>query len=235
MAELYLIRHGQASFGKADYDALSDLGAQQAQVLGRCLASSSVKPTQLICGSLNRQQQTMDNLLAGFERVTNEKLALPIKVNPDFNEFDHENVLEVYNPDFKDRAYMTECIMAQDNPEKAFHKLYRQAVLQWLDTPKAGLTESFQVFYQRVNHAVSGIVQSSQRKECIVVVSSAGAISMCLQNVLGISAIKAFELNEMMANTALTRLVFNEVGDVNLSYFNNYQHLTLGDTKVTYR
>jgi hypothetical protein len=53
--------------------------------------------------------------------------------------------------------------------------------------------------------------------------------------VLGISAVKAFELNEMMANSAITRLVFNEVGDLNLSYLNNYQHLPLADIKVTYR
>lgn len=236
MAQLFLIRHGQASFGKANYDALSELGAQQAQVMGKCLAAS-IEPTQLICGSLNRQQQTMDNLLAGFESATEKKLALPIKVNPDFNEFDHENVLEVFNPDFKDRAFMTQHIMAQKNPEKAFHKLYRQAVLQWLDagSQNEALTESFDGFYHRINQAIDGIVQNAQRQECIVVVSSAGAISMCLQKVLDISAVKAFELNEMMANTAITRLVFNEVGDVNLSYFNNYQHLTLGDTKVTYR
>ncbi|MFT5594880.1 MAG: broad specificity phosphatase PhoE [Oceanicoccus sp.] len=234
MAELYLIRHGQASFGKDDYDALSELGAQQAQVLGQCLAAS-IKPTQLMCGSLNRQQQTMDNLLAGFERASGKALTLPIKVHPDFNEFDHENVLEVFNPDFKDRAYMTKHIMAQKNPEKAFHRLYRQAVLQWLETDKPELTERFDEFYQRVNRGVHNIVQNAQRKECIVVVSSAGAISMCLQHVLGISAVKAFELNEMMVNTAITRFVFNEAGELNLSYFNNYQHLSLGDTKVTYR
>ncbi len=234
MAELYLIRHGQASFGKADYDALSDLGAQQAQVLGHCLASS-IKPTQLICGSLNRQQQTMDNLLVGFESASAEKLALPIKINPDFNEFDHENVLEVFNPEFKDREYMAKQIMAQKNPEKVFHKEYRKAVLQWLDSDHSDYSEKFQSFYQRVNQAVNAVVSNAQRQECVVVVSSAGAISMCLQQVLDISPIKAFELNEMMANTAITRLVFNEVGDLNLSYFNNYQHLSLAGTKITYR
>ncbi|NPC53888.1 histidine phosphatase family protein, partial [Corallococcus exiguus] len=29
MAELYLVRHGQASFGAADYDRLSERGEQQ--------------------------------------------------------------------------------------------------------------------------------------------------------------------------------------------------------------
>ncbi|NWD90503.1 phosphoglycerate mutase family protein, partial [Pseudomonas sp. K5002] len=38
MGSIYLIRHGQASFGADDYDVLSPIGVQQAQVLGRHLA-----------------------------------------------------------------------------------------------------------------------------------------------------------------------------------------------------
>ncbi len=234
MAELYLIRHGQASFGKENYDALSELGAAQAQKLGQALAKL-VKPTQLMCGSLNRQQQTMDHMLAGYETACDVKLGLPVQVNPDFNEFDHENVLEVFNPEFKNREFMTKHILSQKEPEKVFHKLYRKAVMQWLGDHSTEYSETFESFNQRVNYAVDGIIKNANRQECIVVVSSAGAISMCLQQVLDISPIKAFELNEMMANTAITRLVFNEVGDLNLSYFNNFQHLSLSDTKVTYR
>lgn len=37
MGAVYLIRHGQTSFGKADYDKLSELGVEQSQVLGRSL------------------------------------------------------------------------------------------------------------------------------------------------------------------------------------------------------
>jgi broad specificity phosphatase PhoE len=35
MGTLHLVRHGQASFGAADYDQLSDLGARQCRELGR--------------------------------------------------------------------------------------------------------------------------------------------------------------------------------------------------------
>ena len=37
MAAIYLVRHGQASFGAADYDQLSARGEQQAQLLGQWL------------------------------------------------------------------------------------------------------------------------------------------------------------------------------------------------------
>ena len=39
MSVLYLVRHGQASFGTDDYDRLSDLGKAQSRTTGRFLAS----------------------------------------------------------------------------------------------------------------------------------------------------------------------------------------------------
>ena len=35
MAQIYLVRHGQASFGSSNYDQLSELGFEQARLLGR--------------------------------------------------------------------------------------------------------------------------------------------------------------------------------------------------------
>ncbi|GIR14641.1 MAG: hypothetical protein CM15mP25_3960 [Gammaproteobacteria bacterium] len=40
MASLYLIRHGQASFGSANYDQLSAAGAASGDVSGRFLLTS---------------------------------------------------------------------------------------------------------------------------------------------------------------------------------------------------
>ena len=54
MAELYLIRHAQASFGAENYDQLSDLGHQQSQSLGKALADQGVSPdlsTRVICSA----------------------------------------------------------------------------------------------------------------------------------------------------------------------------------------
>ena len=39
LAELTLVRHGQASFGAANYDQLSDLGMQQSRWLGEYFAA----------------------------------------------------------------------------------------------------------------------------------------------------------------------------------------------------
>ena len=48
MPTVLLVRHGQASFGAADYDVLSDLGRRQAQAAGRELARRLGVPAQLV-------------------------------------------------------------------------------------------------------------------------------------------------------------------------------------------
>lgn len=42
MAELYLVRHGQASFGTENYDRLSALGEQQGVWLGEYFARQDI-------------------------------------------------------------------------------------------------------------------------------------------------------------------------------------------------
>ena len=50
MRLIYLVRHGQASFGKRDYDALSELGHEQSRLLGRALAVREIVPDVVIRG-----------------------------------------------------------------------------------------------------------------------------------------------------------------------------------------
>lgn len=56
MAELLLIRHGQASYGQEDYDRLSPRGQEQARAVGRFLAGARLDA--LYVGPLRRQLQT---------------------------------------------------------------------------------------------------------------------------------------------------------------------------------
>lgn len=56
MGTLYLIRHGQASYGEADYDRLSARGEEQARAIGRWLAGRQLHA--LYTGPLRRQVQT---------------------------------------------------------------------------------------------------------------------------------------------------------------------------------
>ena len=65
MATIYLVRHGQASFGAEDYDALSELGCRQAQVLGEYFRDCDIRLDAAYCGDLKRQRDTARLALAG--------------------------------------------------------------------------------------------------------------------------------------------------------------------------
>ena len=66
MGEIYLVRHGQASFGAADYDQLSDLGFEQARRLGLWLAETGQRFNLAVTGALRRHHQTAASCLTAL-------------------------------------------------------------------------------------------------------------------------------------------------------------------------
>ena len=88
MATLYLIRHGQASFGQHNYDQLSPLGWKQGRILGRWLADR-VRPGLVVGGGLRRHRETVEAIATGYGQ------ALPdMQVLAGLDEFDHLEVVE---------------------------------------------------------------------------------------------------------------------------------------------
>ena len=67
MGTLYLVRHGQASFGADDYDQLSPLGRQQAVRLGEYLRPKLQGQAieAVMMGSLKRHRQTWEGIAEG--------------------------------------------------------------------------------------------------------------------------------------------------------------------------
>ena len=64
MTTIYLIRHGQASFGAANYDQLSNKGEQQATLLGQYFAKILKEQPYVYAGTMQRHQQTAQLALA---------------------------------------------------------------------------------------------------------------------------------------------------------------------------
>ena len=63
MAELLLVRHGQASFGAADYDKLSELGVEQSRALGRWWSSCQLQVDSLMAGTMRRHRETAEGAM----------------------------------------------------------------------------------------------------------------------------------------------------------------------------
>ena len=60
MSVLYLVRHGQASFGAADYDQPSERGLQQARRLGDWLARGGNQFRTVVVGGMRLHRRDTD-------------------------------------------------------------------------------------------------------------------------------------------------------------------------------
>ena len=66
MSDLYLVRHGQGSFGSANYDKLSELGCEQSKLLGEHFAGIGAKIDCIYAGTLQRQHETAELLAEAY-------------------------------------------------------------------------------------------------------------------------------------------------------------------------
>jgi broad specificity phosphatase PhoE len=92
MGTLYLVRHGQASFGAANYDQLSPLGVQQCRQLGSYFASKRRRFAAVYTGTLQRQIQSYAALASGLGAQQ------PSQQLPGLNEYDSHAVIAAVHP-----------------------------------------------------------------------------------------------------------------------------------------
>src|SRR4051794_24521887 len=100
MGQIYLVRHGQASFGSANYDQLSDLGLEQARLLGEWFANSHQQFHCVVTGGLKRHRQTADACIAMLPKSTRGDTDWV--TDPGFDEYDHHEVMVRHHPEFDD-------------------------------------------------------------------------------------------------------------------------------------
>lgn len=225
MGSIYLIRHGQASFGAADYDVLSASGIRQAEILGDYLLALDIRFDRLISGNLRRQQHTA---LTVHERYLAAGTASPgVEIDPAFDELDADTILRAYLPDILiHEPQAVEILRDGAKNPKAFQRIFAQIIAHWVndDQDQPGV-QSWPDFQSRVFTAVQTLLQEADRQDRIAIFTSGGTITSILQKIVGMSAVNAFELNWQIVNTSLTRLKFRDPQTLSLSSFNGYPHL----------
>jgi broad specificity phosphatase PhoE len=210
MGTLYLVRHGQASFGAADYDQLSALGARQCQALGRWFAERGVQFEAVLRGSLRRHAQSLEALAQGHGNVPQPLLW------PGLNEYDGEAVVRAVHPG---------PLAPADTPDAYRHhfRLLREGLLAWMagSTQPAGMPP--------YADWVAGIVGALDHVRTrysgnVLVVSSGGPIATAVGQVLGTSPATTIDLNYRMRNSAVTELTFTPKRHLLVTY-NHLPHL----------
>ena len=212
MGTLYLVRHGQASFGAADYDQLSDLGRRQSVRLGEYWRDRAMSFDAVIIGSLKRHRQTWDGIAEGLGLSRDDVLTWE-----GLNEYDSEAVIAAIHP---------EKLAHPDSPEivKKHFRLLRDGLAAWMEgqTAPVGMP-GYAEFLTGVTSALDH-VRGKHHGARVLMVSSGGPISNAIGHVLGTSPKTIVELNLRMRNTAVTEFVFNPKGHM-LNTYNGLPHL----------
>lgn len=230
MASIYLVRHGQASFGSSHYDRLSARGREQATLLGRYWQDRGHHFDRVVCGDLERQRDTADLALAEMPGASPKR-----QEDTRFNEFDHEKVAALMLPRLATRDEQVAAFVAGQIDRKAnFQHVFEKIVTEWTSQDDWGSEmESWSQFVDRVNTGLEALIDSADAGENVLVVTSGGPITAMLARLLKLSPETAFELNWSIANASVTKIRFNRQGRRSLAYFNHYAYLQSGaDTSL---
>ncbi len=222
MGTLYLVRHGQASFGAANYDQLSPLGVQQCQRLGEYFAGKGRRFAAVFTGTLQRQIQSYDALADGLGRRQ------PTVQLPGLNEYDSHAVIAAVHPQPLPKA-----ATAADAPEayRQHFRILRDGLAAWM----AGRTQpqgmpSYADFVAGIQDALAQV--RAQTDGDVLMVSSGGPISTVVAQVLGAPAEASIALNLRIRNSAVSEFAVNPK-QLALVTFNTLPHLD-GDAHASW-
>lgn len=229
MATLFLIRHGQASYGDLDYDRLSARGREQAAALGRFLATAGL--SGVYAGPLVRQRQTIE---VAAEAAAAAGAALPeVQTVPELAEYPAFDILKHMMPRLVAEDARFAALQTDRTPElldQAF-----QAILgRWSrgEWAAEGLERASE-FAARVRAGLDRIFRAAGSGARLACVTSAGPIGVAVGLAFGIAAEERMvRTSVVIRNASITELRFRSRGfdwrpdQLSLVTFNVTAHLT---------
>lgn len=226
MAMIHLIRHGQASFLKSNYDKLSELGIAQSKVLGEALKERKAIAGKIVGGSLVRHQETAEHCLkvlgkSGFTE------------NAHWNEYDHMELLVTHNPDFADFEKLSDFIKSQKEPLRSLQQLLNASIQDWIDD-KYDYSVRWETFKSNVRNALQELAARVEKDENAWVFTSGGPISAVMVQLLNLKDEQFIDLQGRLVNTSITKILVGRSG-LSLSTYNDYSHLDSQPEMITYR
>jgi broad specificity phosphatase PhoE len=223
---LYLIRHGQASYGEVDYDRLSTKGQEQARAVGHWLAKANLD--LLYAGPLVRQQQTITiaRETAGAARA--------FETLPELAEY----------PAFEMLQHMIPRLVAEDPKfaelgtaptprllDDAFHTI----LAKWSrDEWTVEGVERVSAFVSRVRTGLDRVLRRAGSGARIACVTSAGPIGVAVGLTFGIPDERMVRTSIVIRNASITEFRFRsqnfdwQPDQLSLVTFNLTAHLPEG-------
>lgn len=240
MSTLVLVRHGQACAFSDDPDRLSELGWEQARILGRFWAARNTQFDAVFRGTLRRQRETLEAVAQEYRR---QGVAFPeAVVQPGLNEYDAQDLVRVIAPRTAEQdaafaplwtAWQAESGGPDEN--RHFQRMFEALVSRWIDGQLNGHgLEPWEGFQHRVDCALSQIRASSGRGARLAAFTSGGPIGIAVQSCMGAPPMAALQLNWRVRNSSLTTFLFSG-SRISVDGFNELPHLADKPSAVTFR
>ena len=232
MSVIYLIRHGQASFGTDNYDQLSALGREQSAILGSYFAALGEQIDRIYTGSLARQRVTAQLIADALGRHTP-----PLTVEPAFDEYDSESILNAFASSLTPAQREQAGWPGLHSDRRRFQFFLERAARAWVDgqTQAEGMLP-WGTFHSRIVGAIETLMRTEGRSKTLLISTSGGVIGTIVAHVLGCANHLGIELNWAVHNASITRLIYS-ADKVSLSMFNGLPHLDQEGRRqlITYR
>lgn len=211
MGTVYLVRHGQASFGADNYDQLSELGMRQCRRLGEYFRHKGVRFDAALVGTLARQKQSLACIAEGLQTPI-EPLSWP-----GLNEYDSKAVVQAIHPGPLERPTTPELV-------REHFRLLREGLAAWIEgrTKPEGMI-SHADFVSGITSALDHLRASHYGKN-VLVVSSGGPISTIVAHTLGAPQSAMIEINMRIRNSSVSELTFTPKRHALVTY-NTLPHL----------
>jgi len=236
MGLLYMIRHGQASFGRENYDKLSETGIRQAVILGEYLVETALRFDAVYAWKLERQTGTAREVIGAYRE---RNLPIPDYVLSEaLNEYDSRTVLKAYIPGLvEEDPSLVGDLEALYNDRKAFQRIFEAVLLRWVRREHVKVKiPHWDSFSSGVYEGVKEILAHEGRGKTIALFTSGGPISAMLQKSLSLSNEETIRLSWQIVNTSVTRFMYDDKR-ITLAGFNVISHLELqrDPALITYR
>lgn len=224
MSELLLIRHGQASFGSTDYDALSELGHKQARLLGQYLVDAGIELDGFYSGSLRRQLETAEAVAECYRRAGGQPPA--VQIDHGYNELDNEAQIKALAPKLAVNDAHADRLLARAHASKKdFQKLLKVVFEAWqAGTVEDDSLESWLHFKTRVLKALGAVREERGEGSASAIFTSGGVIATIVAQVLQMPDSAVYSVFEPVINCSITRLLYNSER-ISLSSYNEFSFL----------
>lgn len=209
MAEIIIVRHGQAQTGakdEASYDSLSALGEQQARWLGEWLRSTNGHFDRVVTGTLIRQKSTAAHM--GFGDISTEDAG--------WNEVDYFSL-----------AGALERVHGIPFPtnRESFVDHLPQVFDAWACDTLGTMPETYQDYLDRVENALFRAAEGGGR---VLAVTSSGVVGGLMTRILNLGVSAHCRMMLQIQNTSVHKIEIVR-GETYVAEFGTTPHLAQAD------